>query len=229
MRKMFMICAACVCAGLTCGVAAAAPGAAESAASTVAAPGAAGPVAPPAAAPAGTVPGNETLQTIFSRASVRSYGDAPVSADTLLMLVRAGMAAPTAVNKRPWEFIVVTDRATLEKLAAALQYARMAAHAAAAIVVAGDTRRQYGGTDAQYWIMDCSAASENILLAAHSLGLGAVWTSVFPEQDRMDKVRGILGIPDHVVPLNVIPIGAPAAAVKAQDKYDPAQIHRDRW
>jgi len=172
---------------------------------------------------------NDTLKTIFSRKSVREYQEKPVSEEKLMMLVRAGMAASTAVDRRPWDFIAITDKAVLRKLADALPYAKMARQAAAAIVVTGDLKRQFGGEGASYWMLDCSAATENILLAAESLGLGAVWTSVFPEKDRMAAVRKILGIPGHVVPLNLIPLGVPAGAVQAKDKFDAGQIHRDRW
>ncbi len=172
---------------------------------------------------------NDTLKTIFARKSVRSYRSEPVSDEKLQMLVRAGMAAPTAVDKRPWEFVVVTDRAVLKQLADALPYAKMADRAAAAIVVGGDVRKQWGGMESDYWIMDCSAATQNILLAAESMGLGAVWTAVYPEDSRVRAVRQILGIPPHVVPLNVIPVGLSAGREKPKDKYDPKQIHWNKW
>jgi nitroreductase len=155
---------------------------------------------------------NDTLKTIFSRKSVR-----------------AGMASPTAVDKRPWEFIVVTDRAILKQLADDLPFAKMADKAAAAIIVGGDVRKQWGGLDSDYWIMDCSAATENILLAAESMGLGAVWTAVYPEESRVRTVRQVLGIPPHIVPLNLIPVGVPAGREKPKDKYNPAQIHWNKW
>jgi nitroreductase len=172
---------------------------------------------------------NPTLKTIFSRASVRSFKNAPVPKEALDTAVRAAMAAPTAVDKRPWEFIVITDRATLDRLAAALPYAKMASQAGAAIVVCGDTERQHGGTAADFWVMDCSAASENILLAVGSLGLGAVWTSVYPDPQRVKAVRSILGIPEHIVPLNLIPIGVPEGTPQPKDKYNPRQIHWEKW
>ena len=153
---------------------------------------------------------NDTLKTIFARKSVRAYRSEAVSDEKLQVLVRAGMAAPTAVDKRPWEFVVVTDRAVLKQLADALPYAKMADRAAAAIVVGGDVRKQWGGMESDYWIMDCSAATQNILLAAESMGLGAVWTAVYPEDSRVRAVRQILGIPHYVVPLNLIPEGVPA-------------------
>ena len=172
---------------------------------------------------------NDTLKTIFARKSVRAYKNEPVPRETLEMLVRAGMAAPTAVDKRPWEFVVVTDRAVLKQLAEALPYAKMADRAAAAIVVGGDVRKQWGGMESDYWIMDCSAATQNILLAAESLGLGAVWTAVYPEDSRVRAVRQILGIPSHVVPLNLIPVGVPAGRDRPKDKYDPKQVHWNKW
>jgi nitroreductase len=172
---------------------------------------------------------NDTLNTIFARKSVRSFKSDAVPDEKLRMLVRAGMAAPTAVDKRPWEFIVVTDRAVLKQLADALPYAKMAEKAAAAIIVAGDVKKQWGGLESDYWIMDCSAATQNILLAAESMGLGAVWTAVYPEDSRVRSVRQILGIPSHVVPLNVIPVGIQAGMEKPKDKYDPKQIHWNRW
>jgi nitroreductase len=172
---------------------------------------------------------NDTLNTIFARKSVRSFKSDAVPDEKLRMLVRAGMAAPTAVDKRPWEFIVVKDRTVLKQLADALPYAKMAEKAAAAIIVAGDVKKQWGGMESDYWIMDCSAATQNILLAAESMGLGAVWTAVYPEDSRVRSVRQILGIPSHVVPLNVIPLGIQAGREKPKDKYDPKQIHWNRW
>jgi nitroreductase len=172
---------------------------------------------------------NDTLKTIFSRKSVRSYKNDPVSKEKLEMLIKAGMAAPTAVDKRPWEFIVVTDRKILQELTDALPFAKMASSAAAAIIVGCDVRKQWGGMDSDYWIMDCSAATENILLAAESMGLGAVWTAVYPEDSRIRAVRQILGMPSHIVPLNLIPLGVPSVREKPKDKYDPKQIHWNKW
>ena len=172
---------------------------------------------------------NEALKNIMTRKSVRAFTDAPVSEAQLTELVKAGMAAPSAVDTRPWDFIVVTDKALLGQLAQGLPYAKMTAQAAAAIVVTGDLRRQHGGEKALFWLMDCSAATENILLAAESLGLGAVWTALFPEAERISIVRKLLGIPEHSIPLNLIPLGVPAGKPCAKDKYDPARVHKNRW
>ena len=177
----------------------------------------------------GGEPMNETLKTIFNRKSVRAYKEGAIPKEQLELIVKAGMAAPTAVDKRPWEFIVITDRALLKKLSDVLPYAKMAEKAGAAILVAGDLDKQNGGRDSVYWIMDCSAAIQNILLAVESLGLGAVWTAVYPNTDRVDPVRKLIKMPSTVVPLALIPIGIPTGAEKPKDKWNPKQLHWNGW
>jgi len=172
---------------------------------------------------------NETLNTIFSRKSVRSFTGASIPKDTLDLIIKAGMAAPTARDTRPWQFVVVTDKETLARLAQDLPYCKMAKDAGAAVIVVGDLNKQHAGADSDYWIMDCSAASLNILLAVESLGLGATWTAVYPNEDRIKPVRKILGLPEGMMPLNVIPIGVPTAPQKAKDKYQPERIHWEKW
>ena len=172
---------------------------------------------------------NDTLKTIFSRKSVRSYKEEAVSRDRLEMLVKAAMAAPTAVDKRPWEFMIITDKKVLQKLAEILPYAKMASKAGAAIIVLGDLDKQFGGTGADFWIMDCSAASENLLLAAESMGLGAVWTAIYPDIDRINVLRNLLKIPSRYMPLNLIPVGIPTGEDKPKNKYNPEQIHWEKW
>ncbi len=177
----------------------------------------------------GGEPMNDTIKTIMNRKSVRAYKEGPVSKDQLEVIVKAGMAAPTAVDKRPWEFIVVTDKVMLKKLSDILPYAKMVEKAGAAIIVAGDLDRQQGGRESDFWVVDCSAATENILLAIESLGLGAVWTAVYPDKERIETVRKLLKIPSTVVPLNVIPVGIPTGAEKPKDKWNPKQLHWNGW
>jgi nitroreductase len=172
---------------------------------------------------------NETLKTIFSRKSVRKYKNEPIEKDKIILLVKAGMAAPSAVDKRPWDFIVVTDKKILKELSDKLPYAKMTQNAAVAIIVCGNIEKQYQGKDSVFWIMDCSAATENILIAAESLGLGAVWTAVYPEKERINSVKKILNIPENVIPLNVIPIGIPLSTEMPKNKYDPSQLHFNKW
>lgn len=172
---------------------------------------------------------NPTVKTIFSRKSVRKFKDIPVEKETLLNLVKAGMAAPTAVNKQPWAFIIVDDRKTLNLLADKLPYAKMLFSATAAIVVCGLPKESLEEKPIDYAIIDSSAAAENILLAAEAIGLGAVWTAVYPRIDRIDIVREILFVPEDVLPFCVIPIGWPAGEEVPKDKYKPEKIHWNNW
>ena len=128
------------------------------------------------------------IENIMTRTSIRSYTDKAVDAATVETLLRAGMAAPTAKNQQPWDFMVVRDRALLQSLADSLPYAKMTAGAPLAIVVCGNLQKSLPGVSASSWIMDTSAATENILLAAHSLGLGAVWTGVHPYPDTGHRI-----------------------------------------
>lgn len=175
-------------------------------------------------------PKNTTLETIHARKSVRAFTQQKVSAEQVDTLLRAAMAAPTAVNKQPWAFIVVNDRAMLDTLAAQLPYAKMLESVGVAIIVCGDTTKALMDVDQSYWVQDCSAASENLLLAAQSMGLGAVWTGVFPRLDRVEMVKRTLKLPEHIIPLNVIPIGYPANPDEpAKDKYKSENIHLNGW
>lgn len=179
----------------------------------------------------GTAPaaGADTLSVIHSRTSVRNYTPRTVEPEKLDKLVRAGLAAPTAADKRPWDFVVITDRKVLDSIADALEYGKMLKKANAAIVVCGNLEKALPDEAADFWIQDCSAASENILLAAEALGLGAVWVGIHPMADRVRAVSGILGCPSTRIPLNVIPVGYPDGTFKPKDKYDPKVIHIDRW
>jgi nitroreductase len=165
---------------------------------------------------------------IMSRASARSFTGGNIPKETLVRIVKAGMAAPSAMNVQPWEFLLVTDRAALDKLCAELPYAKMLEKAAAAVVVCGLPGK--GEAALRHWNDDCAAASENILLAAHALGFGAVWTAVHPDPARLESTRRILGIPAEVLPLNVIPIGVIAGEAPApKDKWNPKALRFDKW
>jgi nitroreductase len=172
---------------------------------------------------------NETLKTIFSRKSVRHSINKDVSKEQLELIVKAGMAAPTAVNMQPWSFVIVKDRETLDKLADALPYAKMLFEAPAAIVVCAIPEWSIEEHPEKYSVIDCSAATQNILLAVESMGLGAVWTAAYPREERMKAVRNILGIPEKIIPLNVIPIGYPTGEDKPKDKWKPDRLHWEKW
>ena len=174
----------------------------------------------------GVVP--DALTVIHSRKSVRNYTGENVSKELLDKIVRAGMAAPTAVNKQPWAFVIVTDRKTLDTLKAGLPYAKMLDKAGAAIVVCAIPDKAFENST-EFAVIDSTCASENILLAAEGLGLGAVWTAAYPYEDRMDVVRRALNIPESVIPLNVIPIGVPSGTDKPKDKFKTENLHWEKW
>lgn len=176
----------------------------------------------------GNVP--DVLTAIATRRSIRKFDPLrAVEDEKVEKILRSAMAAPSAMDKRPWEFVVVKDKAQLQKLGERLPYSRVANGASLAIVVCGSLDNGLAGRSKEYWIHDCSAATMNMLLAAHGLGLGAVWTGVFPGEERIAAVREILSIPDGYAPLCVIPIGYAAESPAVKDKWNPAKIHVDRW
>ena len=169
------------------------------------------------------------LNVIYTRRSVRKFTGDKVKKEDLIAILRAGMSAPSAVNVQPWAFIVVTKRDTLDKLCKVLPYAKMLDKAGAAIIVCGipDKDDTYAK---DYWVMDCSLASGNILLAAHALGYGAVWTAAYADAERVRSVRPILSVPESIIPLNVIPIGVPAHRnANPLDKFRQENIHWEEW
>lgn len=165
---------------------------------------------------------NPILSSIMTRASIRKYTDQPISKADIETLLRAGMAAPTAVNKQPWHFVAVTDKAKLKELSGGR--GGMLEQCALAIVVCGNMDKALSGKGQAYWIQDCSAATENILLAAHALGLGAVWTGVYPMDDRVTAVSKAVKLPETIVPLCVIVIGHPAESPTPKDKWKPENV-----
>ena len=165
------------------------------------------------------------LHNILQRKSVRAYTDRAVSHEQLDTLIRAAMAAPTGRDMRPWHFIVLEGRHLLSPLTEQLPYAKMLAEAQAAVVVCGDMSvTDKEGNPSRNWTFDCSAATENLLLQAEAMGLGAVWTGVYPYDERIEAVKQVLHLPDHLIPLNVIPIGYPKGDPQPKDKYDPAKV-----
>ena len=165
------------------------------------------------------------INCIMTRTSVRSYQkDRSVENEKIEALLRAGMAAPSAVNKQPWHFVVVTEREVLDKLAAANPNAGMLRQAPLAIVPCGDMEKALEGDARAYWIQDVSAATENILLAAHGLGLGAVWTGTYPSAERVSAISEVLALPETVIPLCTIVIGYPEGEQTPKDKWNPENV-----
>ena len=170
---------------------------------------------------------NPALNVIMTRTSIRKYTSEPVSKADIEALLRAGMAAPTAVNKQPWHFVAVTDNAKLKELAG--NRGGMLEQCALAIVVCGNMDKALPGKGQAYWVQDCSAATENILLAAHALGLGAVWTGVYPMDDRVAAVSKAVGLPETIVPLCVIVIGHPDESPMPKDKWKPENVSYNEY
>lgn len=171
------------------------------------------------------------LENILTRKSVRSYTDEKVPVEMVEKLLKAAMSAPSAVNRQPWEFIVVDNRNTLDTLASRLIYAKMLTQAPLAIVACGhstNTNPDGSVTENSYWEHDVAAAAENLLLAAHAMGLGAVWTAA-ATGERAQAVTEILNLPDEVKPFCVIPIGFPAGNEQPKDKWKPEKIHYNKW
>ena len=164
------------------------------------------------------------IDAIHARTSVRAYSDKAIETSTLVELVKAGMAAPSGVNKQPWEFVVVTDRAKLDELAS---FKSSFKTAQAAIIVAGHSDPENGGSI--YWYQDCSAAAQNILLAAHSFGLGAVWNSAFPIEKFELATSKVAELPKGVTALSAIAIGYPAGAQMPKNKWDEKKVHYNKW
>lgn len=166
------------------------------------------------------------MDTIFLRRSIRKYTKQPVDDKQITQLLKAAMCAPTARGARPWEFIVVKNKLTLEKLSQTHQYAFMIKDASVAIVVCGNLSEQ---SYKDYWVMDCSAATQNILLEAVQIGLGAVWVAVYPKEERIRYVKGILNIPEYIMPLCIVPVGYPAETPEPKERYDESKIHHEKW
>lgn len=166
------------------------------------------------------------METIFTRRSIRKYTDEKVSEEQVEKLLKAGMAAPSAGNEQPWHFIVLTERDKMVKITDFHQYANMLNEAPVAIMVCGDTSlEKYKG----YWVQDCSAATQNILLAAEDEGLGAVWLGVYPIEDRIEGLKEMFDLPETVIPFCVIAIGHPAEEKEPADRYNKERVHYNQW
>ncbi len=164
------------------------------------------------------------LDNIATRTSIRDYEARPVEKEKVEKMLRAAMAAPTAMNKQPWHFVVVEQRSVLDSLAGVNPYAKMLLKAPLAIVVCGDMDKVIEGGGRDFWIQDASAATENLLLAAHAMGLGAVWTGAYPSEERSKAISATLSLPDYLVPLNMIVIGYPAEHPQPKDKFKEENI-----
>jgi nitroreductase len=171
---------------------------------------------------------DEKLKFIFERRSIRVYSPGEVTEEEIRKMLAAAMAAPSAAATYPWRFVVVRNRQTLSRMAEALPHGQMLRDAALGMAVCGDIQAAHDG-QLSYLLQDCSAAIENLLLAAHILGLGACWLGVHPREDRIKSIRGILSLPASVVPVACIALGHPGESKESHATYNSDQVHFEKW
>ena len=166
------------------------------------------------------------IQEIINRRSIRSYKSDAVTDEQIEQVLRAAMAAPSAGNQQPWEFIIVTDRTLLTKITEIHPHSKMLLEAPAAIVVCGNMTRE---KHAEFWVQDCSASVQNMLLEATHQGLGTVWLGVHPRRDRVDGLKKLFKLPESVIPFAVIALGYAKEQPSPVDRFNPDYIHRNEW
>jgi nitroreductase len=167
---------------------------------------------------------NPKLQPIFNRRSIRTYSDKPVDDKTIRDLLEAAMAAPSAVAKDPWHFYIVRDQHTRDKIADALPNGQMLRSAPLGIVIVGDIEKAHSNA-LSYLLQDCSAAIENLLLAASMLDLGACWLGVHPREDRIKHLQETFELPQNMIPIAAIAIGWPTQAQPPRTRYNEDCVH----
>lgn len=166
------------------------------------------------------------MKEIFERRSIRKYTGKPVSNKNIEELLKAAMASPSAGNQQPWEFIVIKDKKILNEITKFHPYSQCLSEAPLAIAVCADLKKE---TNKGFWVQDCSAATENILIEAQHLGLGAVWLGIYPGEDRIKELKKILNLPEEVIPLSLVSIGHPAEKKEPSNRYKESRIHINKW
>lgn len=168
----------------------------------------------------------DLLEAIKTRRSIRAYTEDEISDEDINIILDSAMMAPSAGNERPWHFIVIKDRDILKKIKDINPYAKMADSAKAAIAVCADLSLQkYEG----FWVQDCSAATQNLLLSAHSLGIGSLWTGVYPIEERVEGFKKLLNLPDNVVTLSLCLLGYPKKAPQSVSRFEKDKVHYEKW
>jgi nitroreductase len=169
---------------------------------------------------------NDLIKQILSRRSIRKYTPEPIKEEVINELLEAAMSAPSAGNEQPWQFVVINNRHILDEIPNIHPHSKMLREAPLAILVCGDIEKE---AHRGYWMQDCAAAVENLLLAASAKGLGAVWLGVYPREDRVKGLRELLNIPHHVIPFALVSVGHPAEKKPPEDRFDKTKIHFNRW
>ena len=168
----------------------------------------------------------EALDAILTRRSVRSYNNKNIGNELINILLKTGFSAPSAGNQQPWHFIIIKDRETLDKITEILPNGQMLKKANCAIFICGDLSvEKYKG----YWILDCSAATENILISARSLGLGSCWLGVYPREERIKNLKLLFNLPDHIIPFSVLSLGFTDEMQEESDRFNDERVHWEKW
>lgn len=168
----------------------------------------------------------DVLEAIYTRKSIRRFTGEKISEENLKVLLEAGFCAPSAHNKRPWHFIVIRDEYTLQSIAKNHPHAKMLPSAGCGIIVCGDNEKE---EMTGLLVEDCSAAIENMLLSAHGIGLGAVWCGIYPVPQLIKLIEDILNLPESIVPVGMVVVGAKDQERKVKDRYDEDKVHFDKW
>ncbi|MBN2323943.1 MAG: nitroreductase family protein [Spirochaetes bacterium] len=166
------------------------------------------------------------MDAIYKRRSIRRFKSGPVDEKTLVSFVKAGMNAPSAGNQRLWRFVIITERSILDEIPSVHPYSSMLKEAPAAILVCGDMDLE---EREGYWVQDCAAATQNILLEIADRGYGGCWLGVYPREDRVEGLRRLLNIPGHIIPLSLIAVGIPAEKKPPKNEFDKSRITFNRW
>lgn len=167
------------------------------------------------------------IDVILTRRSIRKYTDEPVNDGMLKDILEAAMSAPSAGNEQPWHFMIIRERSKLEEIIKYHPHALMLKNAPAAILVCADKNEDKFGIP--YWAVDCAAATENLLLAAHFLGLGAVWLGVYPREERCAALRKVFAMPENIIPFSLVALGFPAEEKPPANRYRENRIHWENW
>ena len=167
-----------------------------------------------------------TEESLLNRRSIRKYTSEKIENSIILEIIKAGMYAPSAVNKRPWHFIIIDEQKRMKEIMEAHPHSKMLSSASHAILVCGDMKLQH---DTGYWLADCGAATQNLLLAAHSKGIGSCWVGIYPREQRMKDMKKIFNLPEHIEAFALVSLGFPAEEKTHPDRYEPEKIRWNGW